>query len=210
MEDILSVYERPFDPEYPVAGMDEKPHQLIGERFEPIKMSKTNRVEKSDYEYDRKGSCSIFMFNEPLAGWRNCSASPQRTSEDWAEKVKWLLDEQYPDVKKVVLVMDNLNTHTAASFYKIFEPEEAFRLSQRLEIHYTPKHGSWLNVAEVELSALSSQCLGSKRISSIDELNEELSSWYSDRNDSQKSIDWQFTADDARIKLKHLYPIIKF
>jgi len=135
MEDVLSVYERPHNPEYPVVCMDEKPYQLVGERFEPIKMSKNNHIEKCDYEYVRKGSCSIFMFNEPLSGWRSCMALPQRTSEDWAERVKWLLDEQYPDVKKVVLVMDNLNTHTTASFYKIFEPEEAFRLSQRLEFH---------------------------------------------------------------------------
>jgi len=210
MEDILSVYERPYNPEYPVVCMDEKPYQLTGDRFEPIKMNKDNHSEKSDYEYDRKGSCSIFMFNEPLSGWRSCAALPQRTSEDWAERVKWLLDEQYPDVDKVVLVMDNLNTHTTASFYKIFEPEEAFRLSQRLEIHYTPKHGSWLNMAEIELSSLSTQCLGSRRIASLIDLNNELVAWHSNRNISQKGIEWQFNTDHARIKLKHLYPIVKF
>jgi len=210
MEDVLSVYERSYDPEYPVVCMDEKPYQLVGERFEPIKMSKNNHTEKYDYEYDRKGSCSIFMFNEPLSGWRSCMALPQRTSEDWAERVKWLLDEQYPDVKKVVLVMDNLNTHTTASFYKIFEPKEALRLSQRLEIHYTPKHGSWLNMAEIELSSLSTQCLGARRIPSLDGLNCELKAWHTNRNNSQKGIDWQFTTHDSRIKLKHLYPIVKY
>jgi len=210
MEDVLSVYERPYDADYPVVCMDEKPYQLIEDRFEPIKMSKDNHTEKSDYEYNRKGSCSIFMFNEPLSGWRSCTALPQRTSEDWANQMKWLLDEQYPDVKKVVLVMDNLNTHTTASFYKIFEAKEALRLSQRLEIHYTPKHGSWLNMAEVELSSLSTQCLGTRRIPSLDELNRELEAWHTNRNKSQKGIDWQFTTDDARIKLKHLYPIAKF
>jgi len=210
MEDVLSVYERPYDHEYPVVCMDEKPYQLIGDRFEPIKMSKNNHSEKCDYEYDRKGSCSIFMFNEPLSGWRSCMALPQRTSEDWAERVKWLLDEQYPDVKKVVLVMDNLNTHTTASLYKIFEAKEARRLSQRLEIHYTPKHGSWLNMAEIELSSLTAQCLGTRRIPSLNDLNSELKAWHTIRNSSQKGIDWQFTATDARIKLKHLYPIVKF
>jgi len=210
MEDVLSVYERPYNAEYPVVCMDEKPYQLVGDRFEPIKMSKNNHTEKNDYEYNRKGSCSIFMFNEPHAGWRSCMALPQRTSEDWAERVKWLLDEQYPDAKKVVLVMDNLNTHTTASFYKIFEPKEAFRLSQRLEIHHTPKHGSWLNMAEIELSSLSVQCLGSRRIPSLVHLNNELMAWHTDRNISQKGVDWQFTNSDARIKLKHLYPIVEF
>jgi len=205
MEDVLSVYERPYDPKYPVVCMDEKPYQLIGERFEPIKMSKNNHTEKRDYEYDRKGSCSIFMFTEPLSGWRSCMALPQRTSEDWAERVKWMLDEQYHDVEKVVLVMDNLNTHTTALFYKIFEP----KVSQRLEIHYTPKHGSWLNMAEIELSSLSTQCLGTRRISSLDELNRELETWCINRNKTQKGIDWQFTTDDARIKLKQLYPVVK-
>jgi hypothetical protein len=210
MEDVLSVYARPYNSEYPVVCMDEKPYQLVGERFEPIKMNKDNHTEKYDCEYERKGSCSIFMFTEALAGWRSCTALPQRTSEDWAERVKWLLDEQYPNAKKVVLVMDNLNTHTVASFYKIYSPEEAFRLSQRLEIHYTPKHGSWLNMAEIELSSLSTQCLGTRRIPALYDLNRELEAWHTNRTKSQKGIDWQFTTKDARIKLKHLYPIVKF
>ena len=150
------------------------------------------------------------MFNEPLGQWREAHALPHRTCSDWAQQMKWLLDEQYPNAKKVVLVMDNLNTHSTASFYKEFPPEEAFRLSQRLEIHYTPKHGSWLDMAEIELSALSTQCLLGVRIPSIDELNRLLSSWYASRNAAQKGISWQFSAPDARIKLKHLYPEIKF
>ena len=209
MEDVLEVYARPYDEEYPVVCMDEKPFQLLDERYEPIPMSCKNHKEKYDCEYERKGSCSIFMFTEPLAGWRHAMALPQRTCADWAERVKWLLDEKYPNVKKIVLVMDNLNTHSISSLYKTFSPEEAFRLSQRLEIHYTPKHGSWLDIAELELSALTLQCLGARRISSIDLLNEELAAWYSNRNASQKGVDWQFTSDDARIKLKHLYPIVK-
>jgi len=210
MEDILSVYERPYSQEFPVVCMDEKPFQLVDERFEPIKMSDNNHTEKYDCEYQRCGSCSIFIFTQPLAGWRHCVALPQRTSEDWAIQIKWLLDEQYPKTKKLVLVMDNLNTHNISSLYKVFSPEEAFRLSQRLEIHYTPKHGSWLNVAEIELSALSLQCLGKKRIPTIEELNIELDAWYTNRNITQRGVDWQFTTTDARIKLKHLYPNVKY
>jgi len=210
MEDVLAVYERSYDEDCPVVCMDEKPFQLVNERYEPIPMSENNHTKKTDYEYDRMGSCSIFMFTEPLAGWRHAMALPQRTCEDWAEQVKWLLDEQYPNEKKVTLVMDNLNTHSTASLYKRFSPDEAFRLSQRLDIHYTPKHGSWLNIAEVELSALSTQCLSNRRIPTIDELNCELSAWHISRNASQKGVDWQFTASDARIKLKRLYPVPLF
>jgi len=208
MEDVLSVYARPYDPEYPVVCMDEKPFQLVDERFEPIKMNLYNHTEKYDYEYERRGSCAIFMFTEPLAGWRHCTALPQRTSEDWAEQIKWLLDEQYPKALKVVLPMDNLNTHNISSLYKVFPPDEAFRLAQRLEIHYTPKHGSWLNIAEIELSALTVQCLGKLRIPSIESLNTRLLSWHTKRNAAQRGVDWQFTTDDARIKLKQLYPIV--
>ena len=210
MEDVLAVYARPYTEEYPVVCMDEKPFQLVGERRDPIKMSIDNHTEKYDCEYERKGSCSIFMFTEPLAGWRHCVAMPQRTSEDWAEQIKWLLDEQYPAVKKLVLVMDNLNTHNTSSLYKVFSPEEAFRLSQRLEIHYTPKHGSWLDIAEIELSALTIQCLDHKRIPSIEILCAELTAWYTNRNSAQRGVDWQFTTQDARVKLKHLYPAVKF
>jgi len=210
MEDIITVYERPYDEDYPVVCMDEKPFQLLDERYSPIPMSKSNHKLKYDCEYERKGTCSIFLFTETLAGWRNTSALPQRTKIDWANKIKWLLDEQYPKAKKVVLVMDNLNTHGTHSLYDTFPPEEALRLSQKLEIHYTPKHGSWLNIAEIELSALTTQCLLDKRIPSIDNLNTELSSWHTNRNLSQKSVNWQFSTIDARVILKHLYPIVMF
>jgi hypothetical protein len=207
MEDILAVYARPYDPKRPVVCMDEKPYQKLDHAREPLPM-RPGSIEKVDSEYVRNGTCSIFMFNEPLAGWREAEALPRRTKVDWAHKVKWLLDEKYPDAEVVVLVEDNLNTHNTSSLYEAFPPEEAFRLAQRLELHYTPKHGSWLNMAECELSALTAQCLGDRRIADIDTLNAELAAWYLRRNQTQKGIDWQFTADDARVKLKRLYPVI--
>jgi len=188
--------------------MDEKPFQLLDERYLPIPMSKNNSKLKYDYEYERMGTCSIFLFTEPLAGWRHSTALPQRTKKDWANQMKWLLDERYPNAKKVVAVMDNLNTHGIHSFYETFSPDEAFKLSQRLEIHYTPKHGSWLNIAEIELSAMETQCLRKRRIPTIISLNSELHAWHTNRNLNQKSVIWQFTNDNARIKLKHLYPIV--
>lgn len=206
----MGVYAREYDEKTPVICMDEKPFQLIGESTAPLKMSKSNHKEKYDCEYDRKGTCSIFMFTEPLSGWRSAVARPRRTCEDWAEMIKWLLDECYPSNDSVVLVMDNLNTHTVASLYKRFTPEEAFRLSQRLQIHKTPKHGSWLNIAELELSALTIQCLSDKRIPTIEILNSEISAWHNSRNSLQKGVSWHFSSCDARIKLKHLYPIVKF
>lgn len=210
MEDVLEVYSREFNPQKPVVCMDEKPFQLLDEYLEPIPMSKDNHTKKYDSEYERKGSCSIFMFTEPLGQWREAHALPHRTANDWAMQMKWLIDEQYPQAEKIVLVMDNLNTHNISSFYKAFPPEEAFRLSQKLEIHFTPKHGSWLDIAEIELSALTIQCLLGVRIPSIDKLNSILNSWYLNRNVKQKSVIWQFTNEQARIKLAHLYPIIKF
>ena len=209
MEDVLSVYARPYKKSYPVVCMDEKPFQLLDDQYEIIPMSKDNHTVKQDCEYERKGTGSIFIFTEPLAGWRNATAEPSRTRIDWAHKIKWLLSEQYPKAKKVLLVMDNLNTHSTASLYKAFPPEEAFQLAKRLEIHYTPKHGSWLNIAEIELSSLSIQCLGDRRIPTIDALNKELESWHTARNASQKGVDWQFKTSDVRIKLKHLYPIVE-
>jgi len=208
MEDVLAVYSQPYDPAKPVICMDEKPFQLLGEVREPLP-KKPGKVEKIDNEYKREGTCSIFIFTEPLAGWRYAEAFEHRTKKDWAHRVKWVLDNQYPDAEKVVLVMDNLNTHVISSFYEAFPPEEAFRLVQRLEIHYTPKHGSWLNIAEIELSALAVQCLGNRRISSIKALNKELelSAWETQRNTSQKGADWHFTTADARTELKRLYPV---
>jgi len=207
MEGVLEVYSRPHDPAQPVICMDEKPFQLLGEIREPLP-KKPGRVEKIDNEYKREGTCSIFIFTEPLAGWRYAEAFERRTKKDWAHRIKWVLDNQYPDAEKVVQVMDNLNTHVISSFYEVFPPEEAFRLAQRLEIHYTPKHGSWLNIAEIELSALAVQCLGDRRISSIEALNEELSAWETQRNVNQKGVDWHFTIAGARTKLKRLYPVI--
>ena len=210
MEDVLAVYAKGYDEDYPVVCMDEKPFQLLDERYQSIPMSQTNHIQKYDCEYERQGTCSIFMFTEPLAGWRSAVALPRRTKVDWAHRIKWLLDEQFPNAQKVVAVMDNLNTHKISSLYEAFLPEEAFRLSQRLEIHYTPKHGSWLNIAEIELSALSTQCLEERRIPFIDTLNKELAAWHTSRNTSQKGVDWHFTTTDARIKLKHIYPEVKF
>lgn len=208
MEDVLAVYARPYNSIFPVVCMDEKPYQLLDNEYSTIEMSNSNHIRKVDCEYQRKGTCSIFMFTEPLAGWREAHALPQRRAKEWAEQIKWLVDEIYPNVEKIVLVMDNLNTHNINSLYKYFSPKEAFRISQKLEIHYTPKHGSWLDIAEIELSALSLQCLGKERISDIDKLNNKLAAWSRNRNNLQKDVSWQFSVDDARIKLKHLYPII--
>jgi hypothetical protein len=207
MEDVLEVYARPYNPERPVVCMDEKPYQLIDHKRDPLP-ARPGSIEKVDNEYIRNGTCSIFIFTEPLGGWRYAEALPRRTKIDWANQVKWLLDVRYPMAKIVILVMDNLNTHTISSLYEAFLPEEAFRLAQRLEIHYTPKHGSWLNIAEIELAAMAAQCLGIRRIPEIETLNKELSAWKTGRNQNQKGVEWQFTTDDARIKLKRLYPII--
>jgi len=207
MEDLLALYLRAYNPLFPVVCMDEKPYQLLDHSRAPLPIRPGSTM-KIDYEYIRNGTCSIFMVTEPLAGWRHSNARARRTKKDWALFIKWLLDEQYPDAVKVVLVVDNLNTHTIAALYDTFPPEEAFRLAQRLEIHYTPKHGSWLNIAEVELSAMTTQCLGKRRIPDMHSLNTELSAWHSQRNTAQKGVDWQFTTDTARIKLKSLYPVI--
>jgi hypothetical protein len=207
MEDVLAVYARPYDPEMPVVCMDEKPYQMLDHAREPLP-ALPGSTEKVDNEYIRCGTCSIFIFTEPLAGWRYAEAFPHRTKKDWAHRIKWLLDDQYPLAKRIVLVMDNLNTHTISSLYETFSPDEAFRLAQRLEIHYTPRHGSWLDIAEIELSALATQCLGKRRIPNIDRLNAELSIWHSQRNMDQKGVDWQFTTDTARDKLKSLYSVI--
>jgi hypothetical protein len=207
MEDVLAVYARPYNKEHPVICMYEKPYQLLNHVREPIPV-KPGSIRKVDNEYQRNGTCSIFLFTEPLAGWRSAEALPRRTKIDWAHKIKWLVCEQYPEAKKIVLVMDNLNTHVVSSLYEAFAPAEAFELAQKLEIHYTPKHGSWLDIAELELSALAIQCLGERRIPDIDTLNSELAVWHTQRNIKQKGVDWHFTTADARIKLKRLYPEI--
>lgn len=204
MEDILDVYQLPYNPELPVICMDEKPFQLLDEKLSPIHM-KPGAVKKEDSEYIRNGTCSIFLFVEPLTGWCHVFALERRTKVDWAEQVRQLLEVYYPNNEKIILVMDNLNTHNTSSFYEMFEPEKARCLARRLEIHHTPKHGSWLDIAEIVLSALTAQCLG-RRIPNIDALNRELSAWEISRNATQKTVDWQFTNDQARTKLKRLYP----
>jgi hypothetical protein len=204
MEDVLAVYARPYDPARPVVCMDEKPYQLLGQVRDPVP-AEPGRDRKEDSEYVRCGTCSIFVWVEPLRGWRRVHALSRRTMIDWAAQIKELLTVDYSDAETVVLVMDNLNTHGIASLYEAFEPDEAFSLAQRLEIHHTPKHGSWLNIAEIELSALTRQCLD-RRISDLDTLNTELAAWQHATNADQRQVRWQFTTEDARIKLRHLYP----
>ncbi len=204
MEDILAVYARPHDPDRPVVCMDEKPYQLLAHARDPIPAT-PGHDRKEDSEYVRHGTCSIFCWVQPLAGWRRVDAQPRRTMRDWAHQIQRLLTVDYPDADRVVLVMDNLNTHTIASLYQAFDPATAFALAQRLEIHHTPKHGSWLNIAEIELSALTRQCLD-RRIDDLTVLNTELAAWQHATNTTQRQVDWQFTTADARIKLRHLYP----
>ena len=207
MEDVLEVYKRPFDPDRPVVNMDEQPEQLIKETRHKIAATPGN-LERIDYEYERNGTAVNFMFTEPLSGWRKVNVRERRTAIDWAHEIKELLEIDYPAATKVVLVCDNLNTHKPASLYKAFEPAVARSLLERLEIHYTPKHGSWLNIAEIELSVLTKQCLD-RRIPDIETLRSETAQWAQDRNAGQKSLDWRFTTDQARIKLKRLYPKIE-
>jgi DDE superfamily endonuclease len=204
MEDVLAVYARPYDPSRPVVCMDEKPYQLLAHARDPIPTRPGHDL-KEDSEYVRCGTCSIFCWVEPLAGWRRVDARPQRTRIDWAHQVQRVLTVDYPDADSVVLVMDNLNTHGIASLYEAFDPATAFALAQRLEIHHTPKHGSWLNIAEIELSTLTRQCLD-RRIDDLAVLNTELAAWQHTTNNDQRQVQWQFTTDDARIKLRHLYP----
>ena len=204
MEDVLEVYARPYDPKFPVVCMDESSVQLIGEVQEPIPAA-PGHPELMDDEYVRNGVASIFLEVEPLGGKRKVKITERRTRIDWAHFIKEMLEDRYADAEKVVLVMDNLNTHNVASLYTAFQPEEARRLAERLEIHYTPKHGSWLNIAEIELSVLKRQCLAG-RIPCINQMRDEVHAWNIDRNNKQANIDWQFRTNDARIKLKRLYP----
>lgn len=204
MEDLLEVYHLPYNPNYPVVCMDESCKQLIGEVREPVRAA-PGRPERIDDEYVRNGVAEIFMEVEPLAGRRHVAVTEHRTRKDWAIQIKEMLDERYPHATKVCLVMDNLNTHSIASLYETFPPEEARRLAGRLDIHYTPKHGSWLNMAEIELSVLQGQCLD-RRIPTMAMLQSEVAAWERDRNNRPNKINWQFTTSDARIKLKRLYP----
>jgi hypothetical protein len=207
MEDVLEVYHRPYDERFPVVCMDEKPYQLLADARKPIPLSKDNSTYKEDSEYVRHGTCSIFIWTEPLKSWRRACALPRRTRCDWAAQVKELLTIDYPDAEKVVLCMDNLNTHDVASLYLAFPPAEALAYAKRLELHYTPKHGSWLNIAEIELSVLSRQCLA-RRIDDLDRLNEELAAWQASRNEEEGTVKWQFATEDARVHLYGLYPVI--
>jgi hypothetical protein len=204
MEDVLDVYELPYDENRPVVCMDEKPYQLLGEAREPLPM-RPGSDRKIDSEYVRDGTCSIFAFTQPLVGTRHVSVHEHRTAIDWAHEIKYLSDEMYPDVEKIILVMDNLNTHKIASLYKTFPAPEARRIARRLEVHFTPKHGSWLDMAEIELNVMTRQCL-SRRIDNIETLRDELHAWESDRNESVSKINWHFTIGHAREKLISLYP----
>lgn len=204
MEDILDVYETPYNPLRPVVCMDEKPYQLLGDKRKPLPI-RPGDCQKIDSEYIREGTCSIFVFTEPLSGIRYVSVRERRTAADWAEEIKYLVDVMYPDVEKIVLVMDNLNTHRPASLYKVFAPEEARRIIKRLELHYTPKHGSWLNIAEIELNVMTRQCLA-RRIDTLFRLKAELRCWENERNQKVSKVNWHFTMDNARVKLISLYP----
>ena len=203
MEDVLDVYKRPYDVKYPQVCMDEGSKELVTEKREPLPMEK-GKPKRIDYEYDPNGCCNVFVACEPLAGKRFLQVRKRRTKKDWAQFVRELIDVHYPEAEKIVLVMDNLNTHSPSSFYEAFEPEEAWRLTQKLEIHYTPPHGSWLNMAEIELSVLGRQALHG-RIASMQEMQERVQAWQEARNRKQTTINWRFTTQDARIKLKHLY-----
>jgi hypothetical protein len=206
MEDILELYRRPCDPQKPMVCMDETTKQLTKETRRPIPAEPGAPI-RYDYEYERNGVCNLFMAYEPFGGNRYVSITDHRKKADWAMLIKELLDNQYSDAKKVVLVMDNLNTHKGASLYETFPPQEARRLLERLEIHYTPKHGSWLNIAEIELRILSNQCL-KRRIPDKKTLQTEVNHWQNQRNSCQAKVDWRFSTVDARIKLKRLYPTL--
>lgn len=204
MEDVLDVYARPYDARFPVICMDEASKQLVGEVREPLP-PRPGDTEKEDSEYIRNGTCNLFLFCEPLAGRRHVRVTERRTKIDWAWALRDYLRDHYPSAEKIILVMDNLNTHSPGSFYEAFSPEEAHALTNRLEIHNTPKHGSWLNIAECELSVLSRQCLD-RRIESADLLASECAAWESSRNAQFRRVNWQFETADARVKLRRLYP----
>jgi transposase len=206
MEDVLAVYTRPYDPAWPQVCMDEINTQLLSETRDPLPME-PGQPKREDYEYERGGVCNVFLACEPLTGLRYTMVAARRTKHEWAQFIRRLSDEHYPEAEKIVLVMDNLNTHTLAALYEVFPVAEARRLCQRFEVHYTPKHASWLNMAEIELSALDRQCL-SQRLASLEIAEQQVAAWTTRRNQQQVTINWRFTAEDASIKLKHLYPSI--
>jgi hypothetical protein len=206
MEDVLDLYEQVYDPKQPVVCFDEKPVQLLGETRVP-RPPRPGRAQRYDYEYERKGTANIFVAIEPLAGWRRVTVTERRTKLDFAAQMKQLVDERYPEAKKVRVVLDNLNTHNLATLYEAFPPAEAQRIRRRLEFHHTPKHGSWLNMAEIELSVLGSQCLA-RRIADPEVVARETEAWQRARNKSGTTIKWRFTVHQARDKLTHLYPAL--
>jgi len=208
MEKVLDVYEKPYDAAAPVLCMDEQPVQLLKETRKPIPAT-PEHGKRIDYEYERAGTANIFMFTEPLAGWREVAVRERKTKVDWAVEMARLLEGRYAGCEKVVLVCDNLNTHSIGAFYEAFEPERARTLARRLEFCCTPKHGSWLNIAENELSSLTKQCVSHRRFGDVETLRAETAAWCSDVNARQKSVDWQFKVKDARIKLKSVYPAFK-
>jgi hypothetical protein len=207
MENVLEVYQRPYDPDLPVVCMDETSKQLVAETRQPLPPL-PGEPQRCDYEYERRGTANIFLFTEPLGGWRHVSVTERHTRLDWALQVRELLAVRYPDAKRVTLVCDNLNIHSFASLYEAFPPEEARRLMARLELVHTPKHGSWLNIAEIELNVLTRQCF-CQMIGDAAMLREQAAAWETERNAKQKGVDWQFTTANARIKLKRLYPKIQ-
>jgi len=207
MEDVLDVYRRPYDARRPQVCLDETSKQLIGETRTPIPAT-CGREARYDYEYKRHGVANLFMVFEPLSGKRRVKVTERRTKKDWAECVREMVDEMYPEAERIVLVMDNLNTHTPASLYDTFPPNEAKRIADKLEIHYTPKHGSWLDMAEIELGILGRQCLA-RRIGSMRELTHEVGAWETQRNAANAKANWRFTMDNARIRLRRLYPSIE-
>lgn len=207
MEDVLDVYHRPYDPLRPQVCLDEASKQLVGETVQPLP-PEPGQAERFDYESVRNGTANLFMLSEPLAGWRHVMVTDRRTAVDFAEVLRWLAEDVYPQAERVVLVMDNLNTHKLASLYEAFPAEQARRIAGRFEVHHTPKHGSWLNVAEIELSVLARQCLG-RRIASVEALLDQREPWEAERNERAVGVNWRFTTADARIKLKRLYPAIQ-
>jgi DDE superfamily endonuclease len=207
MEDALEVYHRPYDPARPLVALDEASKQLVGEVVQPLPPA-PGQPERFDYEYVRNGTANLFMISEPLRGWRAVQVTERRTAKDYAEVLRWLAEDVHPDAAVIVLVQDNRNTHTLASLYEAFPPEQARRLTERFEVHDTPKHGSWLNVAEIELSVLARQCLG-RRIESVEQLRREIAAWEEKRNERGVEVKWRFTTADARIKLHRLYPSLQ-
>lgn len=209
MEDILDTYAMPYNESVPVVCMDEQPVQLLNETRASIPATK-DHPQRVDYEYERSGTASIFMFTEPLSGWRKVSVRSQRKKIDWAIEMEELLRTKYADAKKIILVCDNLNTHTRGAFYEAFSAEKAREIVKRIEFRYTPKHGSWLNISENELSSMTRQCMHNRRIGDIITLREETEAWATATNSKQRDVDWQFTINDARKKLKSIYPKIKY